>query len=310
MKIITEEMRYRQKMCEYALKHGVTKAARRYHTNRQFVYRQLKKYDGTVVSLRLLSRRPKSHPNAHTEEEKELLKHVIKYYKCDGNAEVYVQAKKRGYKRSFGSMYKQLKRLLINNIKRKTKTSYTRHKEVKGTYPGEKVQVDIKYIPHYCLDFETTEMRYYQITAIDEYSRKRVLEVVDEKSCYNTSKFIIKLEERLGFQIKTIQTDNGSEFVNNREETKEPTLFEKTLSRLKITHKRTRPYSPWQNGKVERSHRIDNKFYERQEFKSKKDMKAKVKRYNTRYNNVSREVLGFKSPNQIVKEYFAQIITA
>ena len=51
MSIITEEMRYRQKLCEFAKKYGVTKAARRYHTNRQFVYRQLKKYDGTVRSL-------------------------------------------------------------------------------------------------------------------------------------------------------------------------------------------------------------------------------------------------------------------
>ena len=42
MKIITEEMRFRQRLCEYALKYGVTKAARKYQTNRQFVYRQLK----------------------------------------------------------------------------------------------------------------------------------------------------------------------------------------------------------------------------------------------------------------------------
>ena len=28
MKIITEEMRFRQRLCEYALKYGVTKAAR------------------------------------------------------------------------------------------------------------------------------------------------------------------------------------------------------------------------------------------------------------------------------------------
>ena len=41
MKSITEEMRFRQRLCEYALKHGVTKAARRYHTNRQFVYLSL-----------------------------------------------------------------------------------------------------------------------------------------------------------------------------------------------------------------------------------------------------------------------------
>ena len=30
MKIITEEMRFRQRLCEYALKYGVTKAARNY----------------------------------------------------------------------------------------------------------------------------------------------------------------------------------------------------------------------------------------------------------------------------------------
>ena len=42
MKSITEEMRFRQRLCEYALKYGVTRAARaarQYHTNRQFVYR-------------------------------------------------------------------------------------------------------------------------------------------------------------------------------------------------------------------------------------------------------------------------------
>ena len=71
MKIITEEMRFRKRLCEFALKNGVTKAARRYHTNRQFIYRQLEKYDGTLRSLALKSRKPHSHPNAHTTEELE-----------------------------------------------------------------------------------------------------------------------------------------------------------------------------------------------------------------------------------------------
>lgn len=51
--------------------------------------------------------------------------------------------------------------------------------------------------------------------------------IVDEKSSYHTSKFVKQIEELMGFKIKTIQTDNGSEFVNNQEETKEETLFEK-----------------------------------------------------------------------------------
>ena len=48
MKIITEEMKHRKQMCEYAIKHGVTSAARKYHTYRKFVYRQLERCDGTV----------------------------------------------------------------------------------------------------------------------------------------------------------------------------------------------------------------------------------------------------------------------
>lgn len=302
MKIITEEMRYRKRLCEYAIKNGVTKAARRYHTNRKFVYRQLEKYDGTVRSLALRSRKPHNHPNAHTEEELNLIKKVKSRYGNDGLAEVYVQLKKRGYKRSYGSMVKQISKMPKEKIRRRS--GYTKHEEIRGKYPGDKVQVDIKYVPRESLLFDTQDKKYYQITAIDEYSRKRILEIVDEKSVTNTSRFVRTLEKLFGFKINTIQTDNGPEFVNNQIDTNEPTLFERTLETLGIKHRRTRPYSPWQNGKVERSHKIDGeRFYSKQEFKSVEDLKRKVKRYNARYNNIAKKVLGFKSPNQIVEEY-------
>ena len=302
MKIITEEMKYRKRMCEYALKNGVTKAARKYHTNRKFVYRQLEKYDGTVKSLALKSRRPHSHPNTHTKEEMKLIKQVKIRYGCDGLAEVYVQLQKRGYKRSYGSMVKQISKLPKEKLKRKS--GYTKHEEIRGQYPGDKVQVDIKYVPRECLKFDTQDKKYYQITAIDEYSKKRVLEIVDEKSVTNTSRFIRELEKVIGLKINTVQTDNGPEFVNNQVETNAPTLFEITLEQLGINHRRTRPYSPWQNGKVERSHKIDGeRFYGRNEFTSVEDLKKKVKRKNTRYNNIAKKVLGFKNPNQMVEEY-------
>ncbi len=302
MKIITEEMGYRKRLCEYAIKNGVTKAARRYHTNRKFVYRQLEKYDGTVRSLALKSRKPHNHPNTHTEEEINLIKKVKSRYGNDGLAEVYVQLKKRGYKRSYGSMVKQISKM--PKEKRKYRKGYTKHEEIRGRYPGDKVQVDIKYVPKESLMFDTQDKKYYQITAIDEYSRKRILEIVDEKSVTNTSRFVKTLQNSLGLKINTIQTDNGPEFVNNQIDTNEPTLFERTLESLGIKHRRTRPYSPWQNGKVERSHKIDGeRFYSKQEFKSVEDLKRKVKRYNARYNNIAKKVLGFKSPNQIVEEY-------
>ena len=107
------------------------------------------------------------------------------------------------------------------------------------------------------------------------------MEIVDEKSVTNTRRFIKTLEKRMELKINTIQTDNGPEFVNNQLETNMPTIFELTLKELGIIHRRTRPYSPWQNGKVERSHKIDGeRFYSRNEFTSVEDLKKKLKRFS------------------------------
>ena len=64
--------------------------------------------------------------------------------------------------------------------------------------------------------------------------------------------------------VECIQTDNGFEFTNRFSSSKRdiPTLFEATLAKLGIRHKLIRPYTPRHNGKVERSHREDQKrFY-------------------------------------------------
>lgn len=306
MKIITEEMRYRQHLCEYALKHGVTKAARRYHTYRQFVYRQLEKYNGDVRSLALRSRRPHKSPNAHTEGELKLIKRMLKRNGVYGLAEVYVRCKSKGYSRSFGSMCRQIRK---RGYRKPTirKKSYTRYTRLDGEYPGDKVQIDIKYVPDECLKFPTYGNRYYQITAIDEFSRKRVLKIVNEKSTYETTKYVNSLEEKMGFPIRTIQVDNGSEFVNDSEITGKDSAFEAVVKKLGIQLIRIRPYSPWQNGKVERSHREDEKIlYKRKVFTSEKDLKLQVAKHEKRYNKTAKTSLNFKNPNQIVEEYFSK----
>ena len=197
----------------------------------------------------------------------------------EGLAEVYVKARKEGYSRTYDSMCKIIKKIK-GNAKEKLKKQHKRKKKVEqAKYPGERVQIDIKYVPEECIQFGTRDQKYYQITALDEYTRKRVLRIADEKSTYQTAKFLENLERELGFDIKKVQTDNGKEYVT------------------------TRPYSPWENGKVERSHRLDSKYYADKKFKSKEELLRAIRKYNTRYNNISRKVLGFKSPNEVLKEY-------
>ena len=74
MNSVTQDMKFRQSLLKYSQKYGVTKAAVKYKTNRQYIYRWLRKYDGTIESLREKSRRPHHHPNQHTEQELKLIR--------------------------------------------------------------------------------------------------------------------------------------------------------------------------------------------------------------------------------------------
>ena len=112
-----------------------------------------------------------------------------------------------------------------------------------------------------------------------------------------------RLEDNFGFKIKTIQTDNGREFCNDREQKK--SLFERVIESLGMEYIRTGPYSPWQSEVVERSHKIDNElFYSRRRFKSEEEIYKSFKRYSARTNNIARRVLGFKTPNEYGRELF------
>lgn len=305
--IITEEMKFRHKVVEYAIKYdNNAKAARRYETSRQQVQRWRKKYDGTVQSLANKSRRPHKHPNQHSEVEIKLIQKKYQRHKHEGLAQVYRKSIEAGYKRSYESMCKQIKK--FKNYEKPKHTSYpkSKYQPLKGSYPGEYVQIDVKYVPVECIGFKSNCEKYYQITAIDLYSRKRVLKLIKEHSTYETSKMLKTLEKEIGFKIKTIQTDNGREFCNDREQ--KESLFERVMKSLGIEHMRTRPYSPWQNGVVERSHKIDNElFYGRRRFRSEEEMYKSFERYRTRTNNIARRVLGFRTPNEMVENYFKNV---
>ena len=201
--IITEEMRYRERVVQYAIKSNNAVAARRYHTSRQQVQRWRKKYDGTTASLSNKSTRPHSHPNQHTREEIELVKKMHRRYSFEGLAQVYRSLIDAGYTRTYQSMQKQLRKLRLKQPEKK-KYPKSKYKALKGKYPGEYVEVDVKYVPLECIGFLSSHARYYQITAIDLYSRKRIIKLVNELSTYETSKFLYRLEKRMGCKIKTI----------------------------------------------------------------------------------------------------------
>ena len=89
-----------------------------------------------------------------------------------------------GYKRSITSLYRMLIKLGIYNKVPSKKKKYEPKLYQTMRYPGERVQVDVKYVPKTCMTKELIERneRYYQYTAIDEYTRQRVIWFAKEHS--------------------------------------------------------------------------------------------------------------------------------
>ena len=52
------------------------------------------------------------------------------------------------------------------------------------TYLGQHIQIDMKHVPSSCLTGELASSKFYQYTAIDEFSRYRFIEAFEEVSIY------------------------------------------------------------------------------------------------------------------------------
>lgn len=311
MASITQDMRYRLSLITFAQKYGVSMAARRYHTNRQYIYRWLKRYDGTIESLRERSRRPHSHKNQHTPEELKLIGDMRRRNPNAGLVVFWVKLKQRGYSRSVTGLYRVLRRQGQMAVKLPN-PKYIPKPYEQMTYPGQRVQIDVKFVPAACLVGEASGKKFYQYTAIDEFSRYRYLAAFEENSSYSASQFIKEVVKAFPFPIECVQTDNGPEFTKRLCRTNNPTLtlFQKTLAELNITHKMIKPYTPRHNGKVERSHRKDNEyFYACHTFFSFDDYKAQLKKHNARYNNFPMRPLKWRSPKDTLFDFLTLGVT-
>lgn len=305
MNKITQTMLFRQSLIKYALKHSVIKAAIRYNTNRQYVYRWMRRYDGSLQSLANKSRRPHNHPNQHSKQELKLISDMRKRNPSTGLVVFWVKLLRRGYKRSITGLYRILRRIGQLTVKLPN-PKYIPKPYEQMTYPGQRVQVDVKHVPLSCITSKINGERYYQYTAIDEFSRFRYVEGFKEYNTYSSAIFIrnmIAFFKRKGFTPECVQTDNGTEFTRRFSNDK-PTLFEEELAKNQIRHKRIRPYTPRHNGKVERSHRKDNEyFYAVKKFYSLEDFKSQLNAHNRKYNNFPMRPLGWKAPAQVLKAF-------
>ena len=299
-------MKYRESLMKYARTHGVSRASRRYNKPRSYIYFWLKRYDGTLASLACRSRRPRGHPNSHRPAELKLIKDMRRANPKLGLMEFWFKLRARGYQRHYGSLYRVLVRESLMPARKPKKAKYVPQPYEQMTYPGQRIQIDVKHVPSACL-VHSEGRKYYQYTAIDEYSRLRYLEAFEEANTYSSQIFaehVLRWFQRRGVRVECIQTDNGFEFTKRLGRSKKEedlTLFEQYLQAQGVRHKTIRPYTPRHNGKVERSHREDQKrLYDQAKFFSFEDFRTQLRRHNQRTNHIPMRPLNFLSPIQFL----------
>ena len=283
----------------------MTKEAICYKTNRQYIYRWRKRYDGTLQSLADKSHKPKSHPNQHTEKELKLISDMSRRNPNDGLVVFWVKLMQRGYTRSITGLYRILRKKGQMAEKPKNPKYVPKAYEAMH-YPGERVQIDVKFVPSVCIVGDAKGQKFYQYTAIDEYSRFRYVEAFQEHSSYSSAIFLEHMLKAFKFPVKCVQTDNGNEFTKRFSSSKKnsPTLFETALQNHNIKHKLIKPFTPRHNGKVERSHRKDNEyFYATHTFYSFDDFSRQLKAYNYKYNKFPIRPLNWKSPFDYIHSF-------
>lgn len=299
MKRITQDAQFRQRMMLFLEHHGVEETANRYRVTRKTVWKWRKRWDGTPASLNEESRKPKRSPKAQEPWEIKLVRRMRKKHGEDLLLG-YQKACQYGYKRSYGCF----KRTAVREIPLKKKPPKRQNKPYqRAEYPGQKVQIDVKYVPSYCV---ADGNKYYQYTAKDECTRWTYREMYAEHSTDSSRQFLLNLVAHAPFPIREVQTDNGTEFTKRliANDPDNKTSFELTLEWMEIIHHLLRPATPRHNGKVERQHRIDEmRFYKHMRMYSLEDGRKQLARYQRASNNNIMTCLGMRSPNQVLALY-------
>lgn len=233
----------------------------------------------SVKYFRVISSKPRFSPRqipCHIE------KYILDIRKKSNQGAEFIQYElvtKHCINLSITGIYKCLKRNgLIQPRKYHEKKKIT---VIKRDYaPGEKVQVDTKYVKI------KSGKTFYQYSAIDMATGiifKWLYEGIGpDESC----DFLRKLILYYPFKIQGIQTDNGIEYTwRLHPEIKQIHHFTIQCNLLHIDHILIPPASPTFNSKVERTHRIDKEeLWNKTKFSSFKSMQKALRIYVQKFN--------------------------
>lgn len=256
------EVRIKLELFLLALRLGsVQEACERRGYSRQFYYRWWRRFSRSsmaLASLREYSRRPRNSPNKISRR----IEGRIRWYSRRQYGARMIEAflSREGIRISRSTICHVLRGRRKHHTRRKKELNPHRRR-YELVVPGQRVQVDVKYVPELI-----NGQRAYMYVAIDECTRWRYAHASMSLNEHATVEFLERLKRSFPFQIHCIQTDNGREFTFKYLDEQWRTegrrhAMEVWCERNTVRHRTIPPGAKELNGKVERSHRVDEQYF-------------------------------------------------
>jgi len=256
---ITEKAKQRLKVIDWLRAHGgdISLTARHFGLDRKTVRSWRDKFNRIgILALNDKSHKPKNVRKQTTNWKivDEIVK-IRKEYPAWSKYKIRAILKRKDMFISASTIGRILKRKCLIDKKVSRKKSKAA-KNPKQRYPrgfritsaGDMVQIDTKFVTL------LGGRMIYQFTAIDVLTKRRVLKYYSSLLSKNGADFLKYCIARFPFPIKTIQTDNGKEFLK---------YFDELCKELNLPHYFIEARHPKQNTYVENSHGFDEReFYQ------------------------------------------------
>jgi hypothetical protein len=163
-------------------------------------------------------------------------------------------------------------------------------KRYEKSYPGEMGHMDCLY-----LSKETRKQlnlnnldKGYLIGLEDDCTRLVYTEYIPDIKAITANFFLYRalswFKQNTGVEFDSILTDNGAEFTTHLKRDRKSHIFEQSLEALGIKHKRTKPYHPQTNGKIEAFWKITRNSFLKNSFSGFDDFKERLGNYLNDYN--------------------------
>jgi transposase InsO family protein len=261
-------VRHRLIVLEYAWAHGPAAAGRHYRISARTIRRWRRRWRSSGVEG-LVPSYPRHRPRQVPPTAIELVRHARQELGYGAARTRLWLQRVHGIRLAMGTIQRVFRDLGMPRLRRTRKREPRQMKLFEKAEPGESVQVDVKYV-------RIAGRWAFQYTALDDCTRFRVLRLYRRLHHGSSLAFLTELRRAFPFPIKRVQSDHGQEFS---------LAFVLGVEAAGIRHRYIRPRRPQQNGKVERSHRIDNEeFWGRHRFQDFEAAAEALRGWEGRYN--------------------------